>query len=106
MTTETKATSLHGKIMNIVCDVDGVVANDARLSFKLGHKQARHAAAELAAEHEAGVAQLVEALEKLKKYFPTDDDMHLAGWDQVDIDEACNAYDAARAALLSHKGER
>lgn len=42
------APSFHHRVMNLHCDVNGVVADDARLLFKLGHKQARHGAADLA----------------------------------------------------------
>lgn len=40
-----------------------------------------------------------EALERVLKSFPTDMDMHAAGLEQIGVDEACNAYDAARTAL-------
>lgn len=40
-----------------------------------------------------------EALERVLKSFPTDTDMHAAGWETLEVEEACSAYDAARAAL-------
>lgn len=51
---------LHGDIMNLPCDpshspVGGV---NAELAYKYGHRDARHAAAELAAAHEAELSQL------------------------------------------------
>lgn len=39
---------LHDEIMNLSCEPDTAVRPE-RLAFKRGHKQARHAAAELAA---------------------------------------------------------
>lgn len=48
----------HHRIMNLQCDVDGVVADDARLSFKLGHKQARHRSAELALQADGEIERL------------------------------------------------
>lgn len=45
-------TDLHAEIMNLPCEPD--TSNHAeRLAFKRGHKQARHAAADLVAAHEA-----------------------------------------------------
>ncbi len=48
---------LHATIMNLPCEPD-TSTDSERLAFKRGHKQARHAAAELAAAHEgeAGLA--------------------------------------------------
>lgn len=43
---------LHNIIMNLPCQPDSS-APDEVLAFKRGHKQARHAAAQLAAEHQA-----------------------------------------------------
>jgi hypothetical protein len=45
--------------------------------------------------------ELVQALTRLCTQFPTDTDMEAAGWESSAISEACNAYDAARAALAS-----
>jgi hypothetical protein len=44
-------------------------------------------------------AALVEALTRLCTQFPTDSDMANAGWESTAINEACSAYDAARAAI-------
>ncbi|OOE15162.1 hypothetical protein BSR09_00735 [Stutzerimonas degradans] len=54
---------LHGDIMNIPCDptrspVGGV---NAELAYKYGHRDARHAAAELASAHHAERAKPAEA---------------------------------------------
>lgn len=45
------------------------------------------------------VVELVAALLRLCKSFPTDTDMLAAGWEPLEIEEACAAYDVARAAL-------
>lgn len=48
---------LHGQIMNIRClvgnDASAMLGTDAYLAYKNGHRDARHAAAELANEHTA-----------------------------------------------------
>ena len=47
----------------------------------------------------AAAPELLEALQSLLKSFPTEDDMHIAGWEQSEIDLACRDYEAARAAV-------
>lgn len=47
---------LHAAIMNIPCDVEGRSGVQA-MSFKLGHRQARHAAAELVFSNPQAIAQ-------------------------------------------------
>lgn len=47
----------------------------------------------------AAAPELLEALQSLLKSFPTEDDMHIAGWEQSEIDSACRDYAAARAAV-------
>ena len=58
----TKHTELHNEIMNLQIGEDCPEDLPARLLYKQGHRDARHAAAELAAEHENNYARLVEAL--------------------------------------------
>lgn len=48
----------------------------------------------------AAAPELLEALQSLLKRFPTEDDMHIAGWEQSEIDLACRDYEAARAAVV------
>ena len=55
------------------------------------------------ASHAADVEALTKAAQRLCRSFPTDDDMAAAGWGRAEIDEACNAYDALRAALKGDK---
>ncbi len=58
--------------------------------------------AALTAERDAAVAEVARLrglLGRLCRCFPTDSDMREAGWESHDIDKACGAYDAARAAL-------
>lgn len=45
--------------------------------------------------------KVLETLLRLVKSFPTDTDMIAAGWEPLEIEEACAAYDAARAFLAS-----
>ena len=47
---------------------------------------------------------LLEMVDRLTRSFPTDSDMHAAGWEQHQIDEACNAFDAARALVKKITG--
>ena len=54
----------------------------------------------------AASAQLAKALTRLCRIFPTDGDMAEAGWAASEIKAACDAYDAARAALAKVEGEQ
>lgn len=47
----------------------------------------------------AAAPELLEALQAVLRSFPTDGDMHAAGWEQTEIDLACRDYEAARAAI-------
>lgn len=47
----------------------------------------------------AAAPDLLAALTRLCRAFPTDADMKEAGWEGPEIEEGCNAYDAARAAI-------
>lgn len=49
-------TELHSAIVNLPCEPDTAIHSE-RHAFKRGHKQARHAAAELVAAHHAGRSQ-------------------------------------------------
>lgn len=51
----------------------------------------------LAASHQ----RLKEALTRLLTQFPTDTDMLAAGWENSEVNAACDAYDHAREALRS-----
>jgi hypothetical protein len=44
-------------------------------------------------------APLASAILRLLRSFPTDSDMHEAGWEACEINEACAAYDAAQRVL-------
>lgn len=112
MSTETKATSLHDKIMSLSAGLSDVLYENPEEfhAYKLGHRDARHAAAELAAEYEAEaaskyearVAQLVEALEGLMARSIYEGD---GRWGAIYQPREAD-MNKARAALLSHKGER
>lgn len=53
------ATDLHDAIMNLICTVPESFANDtpARMAYKYGHRDARHAAAELTLAHPAAALE-------------------------------------------------
>jgi len=84
--------NLHGRIMNLPCDVPDAAQNRAvRLAYKLGHKDARHAAAELVDELEQQRDELLAALIELLR---VDDDWHGAV-----NSEMARARSKARAAI-------
>lgn len=49
------------------------------------------------------VAELVEALARVLRDFPTDADMWQAGWSGEDVARACDAYDHAKAVHAKHR---
>jgi hypothetical protein len=63
----------HGRMMNIgVEGIKGTLKNDAdargiRIAYKLGHRDARHVAAEIAAEADARIAALEAQLERARE---------------------------------------
>lgn len=68
--------------------------------------------ADLAAEADATVARLEAEVGLLRarltemcRVFPTDSDMDEAGWEPSEIEQACKAYDAAKAALAARSQE-
>lgn len=87
---------LHNAIMNLPCVPDTEVPA-AELAFKRGHRQARHAAAELAAAHEdanAAVAAIAFALE-------ADEGMEfLRCWNQGDFDAIRDEWPEAPEAVF------
>lgn len=58
---------LHNQIMNLPCIPDDSAGINHVLAFKLGHKQARHAAAEIAANFDNQRDELLAALKASKK---------------------------------------
>ena len=55
--------SLHNDVMNLPCVLPEAATNHAvKLAFKMGHKQARHAAAELALSYDKRIEELETAL--------------------------------------------
>lgn len=59
---------LHARIMNLqakASTVDGLANAIERAVYKLGHRDARHDAAELAAAEDAIKAELLEALQRI-----------------------------------------
>ncbi len=65
--------NLHNEIMNIPTDIDFTdwSAHD-RQSYKRGHRDARHAAAELSLKAEARIDELEEML----KWYVEEDEIH------------------------------
>jgi len=53
----------------------------------------------------AAAPELLKALMRLMRSFPTDTDLLEAQWDGHEIEEAMSAHDAARAAIDKVKGE-
>ena len=49
--------------------------------------------------------RLRAALRRIMRSMPTDSDLLEAGWEICEIDEACDAYDQARAALKESRHE-
>jgi len=67
---------LHGRIMNLNCVPDNMDADPKeRLAYKVGHRDARHAAAELALAATAEIERLRAALRPfaaLAEHYPTE----------------------------------
>ena len=55
---------LHGQIINILADANKAGTDDARLAYLHGHRDARHAAAELAVEHAAAANEMRKEVER------------------------------------------
>jgi hypothetical protein len=90
---------LHQQIMNLPCKVPDVEADSKHHAiwasgYKHGHKDTRHAAAELAAAQSSRIARLEEALRQI---VAIEDEMYGGDWDEIE-----KARSIARAAL---KGE-
>lgn len=65
--------NLHNQIMNIPTDIDFTDWSDHdRQSYKRGHRDARHAAAELSLKAEARI----EELEEMLKWYVEEDEIH------------------------------
>ena len=62
-----KLDQLHDQIMNLPCDTDNKMRLSERLAFKVGHQQARHAAAELVAKAQSELLPDPELLRKIKE---------------------------------------
>ena len=73
--------SLHNKIMNIPVRkaMSEIGLKDNMISYKEGHRDARHEAAEMAFEYESLIEELVEALE----WYVKEDDTYEGGsWEE------------------------
>lgn len=89
--------SLHDKIMNIIGRHSScrATSDGERQAYATGHRDARHAAAELAVAQDALVAQLVEALD------------HCCVWlDAAGIEKTMPVQQQARSALAAAKEQQ
>lgn len=77
-------TDLYATIFNLPCEPDTDV-HDSRLAFKRGHKQARHAAADLVAAHE-GEGNAITAEKKVVAWQVEFEDGSVEFWLAKDID--------------------
>lgn len=77
--------SLHDDIMNLRCDVPKDANVNQALSFKYGHKQAQHAAAELANSADSELERLRARVAELEaQQDPTTDDISAQDWKGMD----------------------
>jgi len=61
--------NFHGRIMNIqVTSVEAPMTPEQRSVYKRGHRDARHAAAEIANEADEQIQELAESLEDVLNY--------------------------------------
>ena len=58
---------LHGRIINILADANKTGTDDPRIAYLHGHRDARHAAAELAIAADAEIERLRAALQTISK---------------------------------------
>lgn len=89
---------LHGKIMNLPCDGATLDWANTREAYMYGHRDARHAAAELATAADALIAELVEALKGMNDVWKCVCDA--SGWDPEHVKQ----YAAARDAIAKAEG--
>lgn len=93
-------TTLHDKIMNISWQEDPYSPDRAeRIAYKTGHRDARHAAAELAAKQDVLIEQLAATLE----WAMTQGGLSYTRRLPKQNEAYCDAVDNARAVLKSYK---
>ena len=98
---------LHGRIMNILADANKAGTDDVRLAYLHGHRDARHAAAELALKADAQIDALVEVVVDILEGVPHHDIEAMTGYGKSDCDRISKvkawalAHQRARAALVS-----
>lgn len=90
--------NLHGQMMNLPCALPPMVVDDQ--AYKLGHRDARHAAAALANDADAEISRLRDTqrvlVEALRKIVAIDDKMFGGDWDEIE-----EARAIAREAIAS-----
>ena len=97
---------LHGQIMNILADANKAGTDDARLAYLHGHRDARHAAAEMALKADAQIDALAEVVVDVLAGVPDHDIEGMTGYGKHDCDRISNvkawalAHQRARAVLV------
>jgi hypothetical protein len=88
--------NLHARIMNVLCDPEASEATyERRIAYSKGHRDARHAAAEIANEAEAELAALRAERDALRDALE----------DIASSDMTRNGFQMIARAALAHKGE-
>jgi hypothetical protein len=93
--------NLHAAIMNLPTGIVTDKEDEYLRGFRQGHKSARHQAAELAAAHDAGRQELVEAL-KDARFIVEEYGQEMGAGPLSGIGEALKRYDA----LIAKHGEQ
>jgi len=97
-TTGEQTMDLHGQIMNLACVPANMDAEpNQRLAYKVGHRDARHAAAELALKADACIDALRAALIELRDRIKD----HPAYADLTVEEEICQGGDTAEFSYLA-----
>ena len=98
---------LHGQIMNILADANKAGTDDVRLAYLHGHRDARHAAAEMALGAGAKIDALAEVVIDILSGLSDRDIEAITGYGKHDCDRISKvkawalAHQRARAALVS-----
>ena len=88
---------LHAKIMNLECNEPDLNRTGVAPAYRLGHRDARHAAAELAATTADRISALEAALAKADELAGAVQGLNGSLW-QTTIPNALTAYRQARDA--------
>jgi hypothetical protein len=91
--------SYHDQIMNLSCgDINHYNSFQERICYKTGHKEARHAAAELALKADTKIEMLTKALDDMTQHYISLIQSGDAGnWDPMQEAEVIQAMNALKA---------